>query len=362
MIPAGIKQINGKASWFNNEYAKELEKKGVEFGFQIIVPADGDLSGLPQDFSLPFGFHLPHFLSGWYRHHEIDKFQRIVESVTKYRKHRFAVLHGMSVDKDRRKYNQENTENENNFVCSFSAKDWLNCFYQQASCIKELMRNSVKVAFESVSPSTFTVKNGDLYPHTYLDLRIGSTINDLTAIQKETGCDLVIDEEHLRFALNYIFRYKNYLNVPIQFLSDMSQEENRVLEISGFFVRQGAVLRSYLNDRYHHFMDERTVIETEWEKQYNRQAKVFHLCGFENGDKLEYSGGKVTSHSPIMGDDDLFLAEFRKIVQTNKDNDCNLVLEVSNSYESTFFSDRPYNSQEISFYNVCKMLISCLEN
>ncbi len=361
MIPAGIKQINGKASWFNNKYAKELEKKGVEFGFQIIVPADGDLSELPQDFSLPFGFHLPHFLSGWYRHHEIDKFQRIVESVIKYRKHRFAVLHGMSIDKDRKQYNQENTENENNFVCSFSAKDWLYCFHRQASCIKELMQNGVKVAFESVSPSTFTVKNGDLYPHTYLDLRIGSTIKDLIAIQEKTGCDLVVDEEHLRFALNYIFRYKNYSKIPIQFLYDMTQEEKMVLETSGLFVRQGIVLRSFLNDRYRHFLDEKMIMDEEWEKQYNRQAKVFHLCGFENGEKLEYFNGKITSHSPILENDHLFLAEFKKIIQTNKNNDCNLVLEVSNSYESAFFSDRPYNSQEISFYNVCKMLVSCLE-
>jgi hypothetical protein len=340
-VPAGVREIAEKALWFQKPICDYLRGLGIEFGFQI----QGSVKGLQElNIPFPFGVHLPNNLATECR--DGDKKEahfRELEMVSSLKPQPlYAVLHGIRVSHSRLGYDEPASEGEKNYLSDIGAETYFKAAEELISFIKYLQEMGIPVALETVAFTNFSRISGSFIAETYLDLRIGSFSADMLRISGRTNCQLLVDLEHLAFAVNFAARRYNYSHLPKVIPDSLSEKEELLLKEFGIFLRPGWVP---VMTRVGDFEGEVRKIG----------AKIYHVGGCFEGKRIEVVADRIASHAPISREDECFRKELRSILKGNPEI---LVLEVSGLNEIPSFTPRLPNpdAQIGSLENLCQIL------
>jgi hypothetical protein len=336
-VPAGVQEIPEKKKWFKKPICEKLWQEGIEFGFQI--------QGFPQGLKTlyPYGLHLPaNMASQWRDVTKRKKLQRRLKEINNLSPGPlFAVLHGIRVSHSRLGYKEAVSERERNFISDVRADDYFRAIEELIEIIRYCMRLRIPIALENVAFTNFVVKDEITQPKTYLDLRIGTLSSDMLRIKRETGCELLVDIEHLAFALNFAHRKYQYSNLSQEIPDEVSRIETALIKEYGIFLRKYWV----------------PVItkETDFRKEVKEiGAKIYHLCGCYQGKMVEIDDGRVVDQTPILVKDKCFRQYLRIILREKPEI---LVLETSRVKDNPYWAYLAPNVQEMSFENLCQILL-----
>ncbi len=314
-LPAGLREVEERSGWFRT---LDLLRFFV-FGFELKIqykdlPDLVEVVDLLRSMGIPYGIHLPNqfannWLAGMQGPRELVKaVARICRSANAPQ---YVVLHGPSVEAGRT-YTPYASDS---FLYKGTMEDYAAALDRTVDMIRDLMGMGIPVRLENVSLSNQFLVDGKWVPPTHLDLRIGTLAIDILASVGATGCGIVVDIEHLVFAL--------------QTLVDLGDLE--VADIRG----QLGLL----------------------------DADVYHIVGngFETRELVTSPEGDVliAEHSPIFPDDAATEEVLRYILRLRHGRGVTFVLESSGPAD--YYTDRPEDTLEISFRNLCIMLQNLLQ-
>ena len=308
----------------------------MRFGFEI----KGPVAGLKTEY--PYGIHLPNNISSqWQDPRYRKKLEKEIENVSRLSPI-YAVLHGASASKIKNGIFEESpSPMEKEFIADIGAAEYLKTVKKQISLIKRLKGFGIPVVLEVVPPISYGIENNVYLPEIFLNIRLGLMAKDLLKIGKDGGCGLLVDIEHLLFSQNFAQRKHAYAGIPAEIPESLSEEEKFVMDNYGIFIRKGSPPVLTSQDR-----TEREIKKIG--------AKFYHLCGTSDGKRyLEIKNGKVCSHSPITMKDKGFRKYLNMVLKQKPEI---LILEVAGPGDNPCWTDRPENSQKISFENICKIL------
>lgn len=337
-LPAGLKEIKEKSTWFNKLAARNVSHK-AGFGFEL----KGSLRNYKdfKEIPYPYGIHLPRNMAiEWRNISQRERLQREVETASKM-KPLYAVFHGLRVNPLVTSYGRKPLKEELQFVSDVGALDYLEAVEEFTGFIKYLQNWGVPAAVETTALTEFVISNGASQAKTFLDVRIGVFHRDLKTLQKETDCQLVTDLGHLGFSLSFAKRRFHYSKIPNIIPNDSSVAEKSVLDQYGLFLRKGSPPTF------------QSLPEIN-EEIKNIGAKIYHLSGAKRRiGYVEYYEGQVTSHYPIYPDDEEFRQCLKTILAQNPEV---LLLEVGEGKDDLCWAHYGSAVLERSFENLCQIL------
>lgn len=322
-IPARVDEIPEKMKWLSKTTCRKLKNNGIIFGFQI----QGSVKGLRT--SYPFGVHLPSNLANQWQNSVVDEVASLDPQPF------YAVLHGNRVSQAAKSLREKKTK----YLSDVGAEDYFGAFERLVKVIKDLQDLRIPVALENTGLTNFFMSNGVWQPETYLDLKIGSLSSDMLGIKKRTGCQLLLDVEHLAFSLNFASRKHDYAHLAKELPSDISEKEKALMEEFGLFIRKG-------------WVPVVTNPKGLGEEIKNIGASIYHISGSSGKEWLEIRDGKIDSHAPIKEND----KPFREILKLILDQNPIIVPEVSGP-ENPCWAHRSSNAQKESFEALCQILV-----
>ena len=347
LVRAKVGEISKKEKWFSKPICQELTKRGVEFGFQI----KNSVEGLTK-LDYPFGVHLPgSFADRWQQEGEIIRgdLLRLLESISVMQPQPlYVVLHGLRVNMDKPSLGEASS-----YISEVSAFDYLSAFGRIIKLVKELLSLGIPVALENVAFTNFYKDSQGVWqPKTHLDLRIPTLAEDMNIIQEETKCQLVLDVEHLAFALNFANRMFNYEELALYDPPlGVFPEDSEVWYKHHIFVSSGKVLVICPPAGYPRFwlFDEVKKV----------RASIFHLSGTQSAScwwqEIKEVEGKeaVGSHDIIREDDPALNWIIGFILQKE---DWIVVPEVSGPDVNPCHWERLINTEEQSLETLCCLI------
>lgn len=326
-LPVSFKEIKEKSRWFEKPVARKINGN-VSFGFEIKKPSMEGLRTFGEP-SYPYGIHFHNDISI-----EAQKFDDQVDAALRL-KPLYAVLQGMKVNLCPPK------ENGFRFLSELGAIDYRKSMEQFVDFAKRLKRLNLPIAIENTAITEFVTRAGVLQPKLYFNLRIGTFSRDLQAVQKSLDCQIVLDIEHLSYALNYVKRKFQYSRLPKVVFSEMTFTEAKNLDEYGLFIRKGFPLA------VSHPLNFKEEIK-------NTGARIYHLSGCQRRiGYIEIIKDRIVNHGPIHLNDKEFRRNLRIILAQKPEV---LVLEVGRAEDNACWSYRSQDVQEKSFENFCKML------
>lgn len=325
-LPAGVKEVAEKSKWFKKLICQKLKTKGIAFGFEIKWP----INGLNTDY--PYGVHLPNNLVNFWRDSDQREAQEMKLKEVAKLKPLYVVTHGIKVSRSRKGY-EPTSEQEKKYCSDVGSGEYLQAAEELVKFIKYCQELSLPIALENTAFTNFSMENGNWLPETYIDLRVGTLSLDMNRIKEETGCELILDIEHLAFSLNFAARTHQYGHLPKNIPVCLSREEKQVLKKFGLFCRAGFV----------------PVVKTN--KKFNKEtkatkAKIYHISGCYSGELQEIKDGRIVSHSLILAKDKCFRRYLKTILRNNPEV---LVVGVDDHLKA--------GSQKESFESLCKYLL-----
>lgn len=326
-LPASFKEIKEKSRWFEAPAAKKISGR-VSFGFEIKKPSMEGLRFFGEP-PYPYGIHFHNDISI-----EAQKFDDQVDAALRL-KPLYAVLHGMKVNLCPPK------ENEFKFLSEMGAIDYRKSSEQFIDFAKRLKRLNLPIAVENTAVTEFVIRAGVLQPKLYFGLRIGTFSRDLLALKEKLDCQIVLDIEHLSFALNYIKRRFQYSRLPKVTFGEMTFTEEKNLEEYGLFLKKGFPLA----------VNHTLTLEEEIK---NAGAKIYHLSGCRRRvGYIEVVRDRIVDHGPVHLNDKEFRKDLRIVLAQKPEI---LVLEVGRVEDNACWSYRSKDIQERSFESFCRML------
>lgn len=328
LAPTNPKQLTDRALWFKSPQARKLQQeKGVEFGFELKGSLK-DFKNLKNPPALFWGAHLPvSFATEWYYSAKTTKnpISHLADLKPDY-----VVLHGISL-----RWTPPAKEYIQRYVNLSLPEEYLKVLAANIELINELKK---------IVP--LKIENGlivDFYsyphpkPYTYLHTGVQKLL-DMIYLKQKTGVEIILDLEHLILSLNFLNRQKNYRKIPIEKMANLSPTEQKIKKIFGYNLKKN----------YIPYLDKKIKLAEILPKF---GAKYFHLCG-DRQDAV--FGKKILSHGPIELADKTFRRNLRLILAQKPEV---LVVETSNStIDKTWNYLRP-NETEISFGNMCQILL-----
>lgn len=337
LAPSGVDEFRDRIDWFKKPNARKLAQKfGVSFGFEL----KGDTEDLKVSPPLFWGVHLENNLAtNWYYHPE--KRAEIIYEATKIAKLEpdYAVLHGIHL-----LTHQPRKDYIGRYINHSSPSELLTISKANIELIKTL-KHYFNLKIENYSLVDCYEENGEYLPSTYLYTGAGR-FKDLLEIKEESGCEILLDVEHLSTLFNFLNREKNYHNLPLEKINDLTLADKKLYEKYGFYFKKGYI--PYTDKKYE---------LSDWIKEFN--AKYYHLTGsfqdVEPGSKgVPFGGKKVITHGPIVAGDKEF-RKYLKIILRQKPEV--LILETASKGHESCFNYLRTNETEISFDSLCKILL-----
>lgn len=329
LAPASPKEFVNRTLWFKKPVARRLQtEKKIEFGFEI----KGLLIDIKKAPDLFWGVHLPVSLAtNWYYNPARRlKIIREIEKIAKLKPH-YAVLHGISL-----LWKPPSKTYIHRYFNISAAREYLKVLNANIKLINQL-KTLLPLKIENGLVVDFYYKKDEIpLPYTYLHTGV-QKVNDLSYIHKKTGVDTLLDIEHLILSLNFLNREKNYQNVPVEKIDQLTLEDKKLQKIFGYYIKKN----------YIPYAQPKIKLDDVVKKC---QAKIFHLCG--NSQDAIF-GKKILSHGPINPKNKTFRKNLRLILDQKLEI---LVLETANASIPGWEFLRP-NETEISFYNLCEILL-----
>jgi len=331
--------VERKQEWFSKPICGLLQKKGVQFGFQLSCPVD-----FSRMLDCPLAVHLPGgFANQWQGQGEriSEDLQEVLDPIIQQKeKLLYVVLHGLRVNKGR-----PDAEGAELYISDVSAEDYVSAFKRMVKLVEQLMDLDLPIAVENVAFTNFHRDNeGVFHPKTFLDLRIPVLVSDMERLRKETGCKLVLDIEHLAFALKFANRRNIYARLPDCIPQGCSNQEAMVLVNRGIFIRKDRVpVVPYI-----------LSLEEEIKKV---QTEIFHISGCcSNG---EYSEIKPWGQAKkVVGSHDQITdsCNFRELLAGMLRPNSIIVPEVAGPDMNPCHAQRPDDAEEKSFLVLCEII------
>lgn len=327
LAPAAKDELTERSYWFKKPLARKLASKfKVEFGFEM----KGDLEGLKSALPLFWGVHLENNLAtNWYYHPE-DRTEMLHEATKVAKlKPNYAVLHGIHLERQPPRHDYIGR-----YINHSLPAEHFKLYKANIDLINTL-KHYYHLKIENYPLTDLYFEDGNFLPYTYLYTGIGR-LNDLIKVTKETNTEVLLDIEHLIQTLNLLNREKNYHNLPIEKIEEFNLADRKVYELFGFHLKKG----------YIPYFEKKIEFKDFVKKA---RSKYFHLTGSTQDVD---PGKKIWTHNPIEVGDKVFRKHL-KIVLAQKPEV--LVVEVASKSKS--FNYLRENETEISFDNVCKILL-----
>lgn len=329
LAPSAVDEFRDRIDWFKKPNVRKLASKHkVEFGFEL----KGDVENLKEAPPLFWGVHLANNLAtNWYYHKENR--EEIIHEATKVAKLKpdYAVLHGIHLE-----WHPPKKDYIGRYINHSAATEILKISKANDELIKTL-KHYFNLKVENYPLTSCYEEEGKYIPSTFLYTGSGR-LNDLLEIKYEPGCDVLLDLEHLATTLNFLNREKNYHNLPVEKIENPTLADRKIYEKYGFYLKKG----------YIPYADEKYELK-DWIKKIG--AKYYHLTGsLEDVDP----GKKIISHGAIEVGDKMFRKNLGYILAQKPEV---LVLETSSSKEDACFSHLRVNETELSFDNLCEILL-----
>ena len=329
IAPTSPKELANRARWFKTIKARELaETRAVEFGFELKGPLE-DIQEAPPLF---WGVHLPDsFSTEWYYHPEIR--EKLFSKVSKLSKLKpdYFVLHGTHL-----LWHPPAKEYIRRYENRSQPSEYFKVLKANIDLIKNL-KKILPLKIENYPLYDYYQKNNHILPETYLYTGIGR-LNDLLYLKEKTGVDILFDLEHMIIMLNFLNRERNYHNLPIKKIDKLTADDQRLKAIFGFYLKKG----------YIPYVDKKITLE---EMITKIGAKFYHLTG-STCDVIH--GERIATHAPINIDDKTFRKHLGLILAQKPEA---LVIETANSKINSCWNHLRPNETEISFRNLCEILL-----
>lgn len=331
LAPSTPEEFINRVGWFKKPFARRLlQEKGVEFGFELKGPSEKIVEAPP----LFWGVHLPiNLASKWYHFpNHREKIFRELERLAKL-KPDYAVLHGINL------YRQpESKKFPDRYLNSTEPGEYLKILEANIEFISQV-KKILPLRIENTLLADFYIENEEykIAPLTHFHSQV-QVLDDLLYISKKTNAEILLDLEHLILTASFLNRQKNYQKLPVNRIENPTSDEKRINEIFGFWLEK---------DSYP-YIDEKIDIDQKIKKY---QAKFYHLTG-STQDVI--FNKRVLSHGPIELGDMTFRKNLRMILAKKPEV---LVLEVANSTVNSAWNWLRPNETEISFENLCQILL-----
>jgi len=329
LAPVNFDRLNECARWFKKPIARKLAvKKGVGFGVEL----KGEPETIKKAPPFYWGYHLPdNFASQYYYHPETRRNLMSSLSHIPSFKPQYVNIHGMHLW-----WEPKNSRGIKKYINHSEPEEYLKILKTNIELINKL-KKTLPLTIENYPLYAYCMKDGKRIPDTFLLIGIGR-LDDLLYLKKKTGVGILLDVEHLITTLNFLNRIQNYRDIPIEKISNLTQAEQKVKDIFGFFLRKGSF--PYVEKK----IDMAKMIEKVGAKRY-------HVTG-STQDVI--FGKKIVTHGPIELEDETFRKNLRLILAQKPES---ILLETANSRVD---SDFPYlrpNETQLSFYNLCEILL-----
>ena len=333
LAPANPKELVDRSRWFETPEAKKLAQgKGVEFGVEI----KGPLKNIQKAMDCFWGIHFPdHLATEWYynaKHPELrSSIMRELVRVAKL-KPNYAVIHGIHLI-----WHPPAKESVRRFIDRGTSLEYFKILDANIMLINEI-KSLFNLKLENYPLYFYYLQDEGYQPYTFLSTGIGR-LDDLVYVKEKTGVEIMFDIEHMLITLNLLQRKRNYANLPVKKIEELTPEEQKLKEIFGFNLKKG----------YIPYLDKEITL-SEMIKKVG--AKYYHVTG---GVQDVITGKRVAAHAPIKLDDKFFRKNLRLVLAQKPEV---MLVETSNStLEPKTFPHLKKNETEISFRNLCRILL-----
>lgn len=201
LIPAGVGEIAERMEWLALPEALEASESKIGFGFELKgnVPATFSTASLN---GLPYLIHAPaSMLERWFhaeRAGDTAAVNTILAQIAQWArldpKPEFVVFHGARMEKD------IPILDANRFRCRTDPQEWLAMANWHIGTLQKIKEMGIVPALETLALHNFAWDGVDWLALTYHETRIG-ILDDLWRIAQAAGIAIVIDFEHLYFAV-----------------------------------------------------------------------------------------------------------------------------------------------------------------
>lgn len=329
LAPSDSKALTKKALWFKNPIARKLhDKKGVEFGFEL----KGEPETIKKAPPLYWGYHLPdYFATEWYYHPE--KRQTLLNSISHLRSlgPAYVNIHGIHLW-----WQPPAKEYINRYANRSEPAEYLKVLDSNIELVRQLKEvfQEAPLTLENFPLYSYYLKDGRLLPITYLYTGAGR-LNDLLYLKEKAGIDILLDIEHLILTLNFLNRERNYSDLPVEKVQNPNRD---ILKIFGFVLEKDVI--PYTQEK---------VELGEMIKKIG--AKHYHVTGSVQD---VIPGKKILTHEPIEVGDKVFRKNLRLVLAEKPET---ILVETADSTIDPCWHYLRPNETELSFYNLCKILL-----
>ena len=329
LVPSNSKDLMEAALWFKHPIARKLlEEKGVEFGFEL----KGEPETITEAPDLYWGYHMPvNFAEKYHYHPEnrqelLDGLKHIVKLKPQY-----INMHGIKLwwKPSRGKY-VKRYESRN------SALEYFEILNETIELVKKVKEIFPQLTFENTTLTDYYRPGSEVIPMTALQTSIGAVLDQMY-IKEQTGVELLFDIEHSIVSLNFLNRKKNYADLK-QDKIDLTAEEKKISNIFGYKIKKDFIPYAEPKLKF-----EEIVAKV--------QAKRYHITGTTQDVII---GVKDLSHAPIRINDLTFRKNLRTILKQDPES---ILIETAKKSDYKCFSYLRENETELSFYNLCKILL-----
>lgn len=329
LVPSNSKDLMGTALWFKNPIARKLlEDKGVKFGFELKGKPDTVIKA-PD---LYWGYHIPISFTEDYHYHP-EKRQELLDSLKHIVKLKplYVNMHGIKLwwKPARGKY-VKRYESRN------SALEYFEVLKETIELVKKVKEIFPQLTFENTTLTDYYRPDGEVIPMTALQTSIGAVLDQMY-IKDQIGVELLLDIEHSIVSLNFLNREKNYADLK-QDKIDLTFEEKKISDISGYKIKKGFIPYAEPKLKF-----EEIVAKAK--------AKRYHVTGTTQDVIM---GEKDLSHAPIRINDLTFRKNLRTILKQDPES---ILIETAKKSDYKCFSYLRENETELSFYNLCEILL-----
>jgi len=331
LAPANAVQLMNRAMWFKKPFARELaQEKGVEFGYEL----KGQPETITEAPDLYWGYHLPNmFATEWYYHPErrVDLLKRLSHLVKL--NPQYLNFHGVHLlwqppaEQYIHRYANYSDAEEHLKVLDSNIE-----FYRE---LKKLFPNT-RITLENYPPFVFYHRDNCYTTMTYLYTGTGR-LKDMLYLKEKAGVEILLDIEHLILTLNFINRERNYADIPVKKIEELSEIDKKLYEIYGYYTKRDFIP----------YADGKIQLE---DMVKTIGAKIYHVTGGVQ----DTDGKKIITHVPIELNDQIFRQNLRLILAQKPEAILNEVADSSTGKEWDYL--RP-NETEISFENLCQILL-----
>jgi len=329
LIPSGAKQLIERALWFKNPIARRLlNKKDVGFGFEL----KGEPETITAAPNLYWGYHLPISLSEEYYYHP-EKRQKLLGRCSHIAKLKpsYVNVHGPECW-----WRPKKNQYVNRYRFRSAPAEPLRILAETVAYIKALQKIFPQLTLENTTLVDYYRDENAYLALTSFQTSVG-TLEDLFYLRRQTGVEILLDLEHLMINLNFLNRQKNYAGLKVEPF-EPTEDEKKLSKILGYKVKKGFI--SYAEPKI------------ELVEFVNKiKAKKYHLTGSCQDVVM---GKRDLSHGPIKLADKKFRQNLRLILAQKPES---ILLETASRGDNPCFSHLHPNETEISFYNLCQILL-----